>query len=270
MGDIPAKAYAMLEAVGQDFNLNLIELQETHLSNIPILPLIGSQLASVLAFGALRIEWDIFRNFLTRISGTYTEVEYHNQAHAAQVTSHGNYLLRATGMPVSALDHTAYLVACICHDVGHSGKNNGFYVETGDRLALRYNDRSVLEQFHVATAFEMMEDFHECNIIENLTREERKGFRSFVIELILATDMAKHFAALTDLRLLVRNSEFRTVIQDHMNADERLLIFKACIKAADIGHTCLPWDQHYELSLRLAEEFFKQGDLEKQLHGYVK
>lgn len=98
-------------------------------------------------------------------------------------------------MPVSALDHTAFLVACICHDVGHSGKNNGFYVETNDRLALRYhlmvtshfgqvcavlgryNDRSVLEQFHVATTFELMVDFPECNILENFTREERKRFR---------------------------------------------------------------------------------------------
>ncbi|KAF4647594.1 Calcium/calmodulin-dependent 3',5'-cyclic nucleotide phosphodiesterase 1B, partial [Perkinsus olseni] len=186
-----------------------------------------------------------------RVSGTYTEVEYHNQMHAAQVTSHGEYLLRAAGVPVNALDHTAFLVACICHDVGHSGKNNAFYVETGDRLALRYNDRSVLEQFHVATAFELMEDFPEF----------------LVIELILSTDMAKHFAIITDLRLLLRDPELRAAIDESKNADDRLLILKACIKAADIGHTCLPWDQHYELSLRLSEEFFKQGDLEKELNG---
>ncbi|KAF4713957.1 Calcium/calmodulin-dependent 3',5'-cyclic nucleotide phosphodiesterase 1B, partial [Perkinsus olseni] len=84
MGDITAKAYGMLQTAGQDYNLNLIELQDSVLPNMPILQFIATQLASVLAFGALRIEWDILNNFLSRVSGTYTEVEYHNQMHAAQ------------------------------------------------------------------------------------------------------------------------------------------------------------------------------------------
>ncbi|KAF4655858.1 Calcium/calmodulin-dependent 3',5'-cyclic nucleotide phosphodiesterase 1B, partial [Perkinsus olseni] len=71
--DITAKASDMLQTAGQDFNLNLIELQEIHLPDLPILPLIATQLISVLAAGALRIQEDILNNFLSRVSGTYTE-----------------------------------------------------------------------------------------------------------------------------------------------------------------------------------------------------
>merc|ERR1719453_2940851 len=35
------------------------------------------------------------------------------------------------------------------------------------------------------------------------------------------------------------------------------------IKASDLGHSCKPWPQHEEWSRRVAEEFFRQGDLER-------
>ncbi|KAF4674070.1 Calcium/calmodulin-dependent 3',5'-cyclic nucleotide phosphodiesterase 1B, partial [Perkinsus chesapeaki] len=261
---------SMLNRAGKDFNLDLVQLQEVHLPSMPILPLIGSELLSDMAITSLKTDESTLHNFLTKISGIYTSAEYHNQLHASQVTSHGEYLLTASGVNLSGLDHSAYLIACVCHDVGHRGLNNTFYVETSDALAIRYNDRSVLEQYHVATAFEVMRDIPECNIINSLTREEKKRFsriviRNLIVELILATDMTKHFAITADLRLLLGDPEFRSSLSKSSNEDDRILILKACIKAADIGHTCLPWEQHYELSLRLTEEFFRQGDREKEL-----
>ena len=39
------------------------------------------------------------------------------------------------------------------HDIGHKGTNNSFLVQTGDCLAIIYNDISVLENMHSAKTF---------------------------------------------------------------------------------------------------------------------
>ena len=50
------------------------------------------------------------------------------------------------------------VVGAFVHDVGHTGVNNNFLVQTGSQLALRFNDQSPLENMHVAIAFEAMKD----------------------------------------------------------------------------------------------------------------
>jgi len=47
-------------------------------------------------------------------------------------------------------------ISCLVHDTDHPGYNNPYMVATRDRLALRYNDRSVLENHHIAIAFDTM------------------------------------------------------------------------------------------------------------------
>lgn len=55
-----------------------------------------------------------------------------------------------------------------------------------------YNDRSVLENFHLHTAFQVMRR-DDCNITAHLSNEEYKEFRALIIEMVLATDMNSHF-----------------------------------------------------------------------------
>lgn len=40
------------------------------------------------------------------------------------------------------------ITASISHDLGHEGKNNSFYINSRSEISLRYNDLSVLENFH--------------------------------------------------------------------------------------------------------------------------
>ena len=56
----------------------------------------------------------------------------------------------------SNLEMFAALVAAAVHDVDHPGVTNQFLIETGDDLALLYNDNSVLENHHLAVAFKTM------------------------------------------------------------------------------------------------------------------
>jgi len=50
----------------------------------------------------------------------------------------------------------AYILSAACHDLGHFGYNNGYLIEKGDAIAIKYNDYSVLEMFHVASTFEIL------------------------------------------------------------------------------------------------------------------
>lgn len=42
------------------------------------------------------------------------------------------------------------LMSGLCHDVNHRGKTNMFEINSFSNLAIRYHDKSVLEQHHAA------------------------------------------------------------------------------------------------------------------------
>jgi len=50
----------------------------------------------------------------------------------------------------------SYLMSAVIHDIGHPGFNNAFMVAGNDPLAIQYNDKSVLENFHVAEGFRII------------------------------------------------------------------------------------------------------------------
>ena len=53
-----------------------------------------------------------------------------------------------------------YLAAAV-HDTDHPGYSNVFLINTKNKMALRYNDKSVLENHHVALAFDIMHHSHD-------------------------------------------------------------------------------------------------------------
>jgi len=70
-------------------------------------------------------------------------------------------------------DIFSYIVAAACHDIEHPGLNNVFLVAKKDKLANRYNDISVLENHHAATAFDILSQ-EEFNILSHLSTAEYK------------------------------------------------------------------------------------------------
>ena len=117
----------------------------------------------------------------------------------------------------------AVLTAAFAHDAGHIGVTNSLLVNLRHDLALRYNDDSVLENYHCSTAFAILlgrsharpssppssasasastttsssSDAHgTANVFANLNTDEYKRARKLVISAILNTDMARHFVLL--------------------------------------------------------------------------
>lgn len=69
--------------------------------------------------------------------------------------------------------------------------------------AVLYNDRSVLENHHAASAWNLLLSRPEFNFLVNLDHREFKRFRFLVIEAILATDLKKHFDFLAEFNAKV-------------------------------------------------------------------
>lgn len=64
--------------------------------------------------------------------------------------------------------------------------------------AVLYNDRSVLENHHAASAWSLLLNHDKNYFISGLEAAEFKRFRFLVIEAILATDLKRHFEILAE------------------------------------------------------------------------
>ncbi|KAK3732467.1 hypothetical protein QZH41_009348, partial [Actinostola sp. cb2023] len=117
---------------------------------------------------------------------------YHNEIHAADVTHTVFYFLSVLGLAkcLSDLEIFALLISAIIHDLEHTGTTNAFHINSGtyntrlgtyatnafhinsrSDLALMYNDRSVLENHHISSAFKILQD-NDRNILSNLNAHQ--------------------------------------------------------------------------------------------------
>jgi hypothetical protein len=170
------------------------------------------------------------------------------------------------------MDRLGLLVAALIHDIGHLAVNNQFLIETGHELAMRFNDKSPLENFHCATFFELLHE-ESCNVLQWLTKDQMKEFRKVVIESVLHTDNAYHFGIVKDLSLLVElhaellaDRSRRTEVIDFLKTQEsRALINKLFLHSADISNPTKPFSICKGWAFLVMEEFFAQGDREMLL-----
>jgi len=206
----------------------------------------------------------VMRRFISALHGAYLANvnPFHNETHVALVTHATRFLVNGGKgwAAASVVEKVATDIAVLSHDAGHFGRNNAFCINTRHWLALTYNDRSVLENMHAATSFQLMQG-QDRNILANLTKENSKLFREHAIDLILATDMASHFEFLGQFRIALVKEDF----DPENERRDRELVTRCCVKAADLGHTALPWDLHEPWVLRLLTEFYEQGDDERKL-----
>jgi len=212
--------------------------------------------------GALSCGTFTTRAFLKKVASLYQPNPYHNAIHAAQVCHSAVWLTRCIGLAdeQSDIEHAAFMIAAMCHDVKHFGRNNAFCVNTEHALALKYNDSRVLENMHAATCIELLQSSGEASMLEALMKADRVSLRSQIIEYILATDMSEHFEIITKFRVKRDSPDFSM-----SSEPDRHFIARMCMKAGDIGHAALPWGLHEAWSVRVTQEFFLQGDEERSL-----
>lgn len=88
-----------------------------------------------------------------------------------------------------------------------------------------------------------------------------RGVRRLITEIILGTDMAVHSKILAQARVELTTGDF----WQGPDAEGRLLAMKVLMHTADISNACRPASNAGMWTRAVYDEFFKQGDAEKEM-----
>ncbi|KAJ3219533.1 High affinity cAMP-specific 3',5'-cyclic phosphodiesterase 7A [Dinochytrium kinnereticum] len=254
-----SRVFALLEDV-ENPNFDVFTLEEA--TEGRVLYYIGWYLYRYHdVFEKYRIPEVKFRHWLAKVESGYKDSNpYHNAMHAADVTHSMHYYVtrkRLWGHLIGE-EKIASLIAPIIHDYMHPGVNNAFLISTLSPLTVRYNDQSVLENFHCASIFELMQS-EEYDILVNCQPETRRLIRESVISMVLATDMAMHFDWIGKFKNKLTGTGF-----NFESRQDRRLVLNIAIKCADVNNPTKPNESSRKWTELICEEFFAQGDEEKK------
>lgn len=195
--------------------------------------------------------------FFDAVEESYSDNPYHCFRHAFDVcqTLFSMVCRIEEEQPqFSPVEIVSILIAALCHDLGHPGVSNKFMIATSHELALRYNDRSVLENYHCALAFDLLRR-PSCDFLRGASASVRKQMRDIIITCILGTDMGQHFSLMSKLEARAASH----------GAIDKAMLLEALVHAADLSNVCKPWELCYKWSSAIASEFFSEGDKLKAL-----
>merc|ERR1719510_2880725 len=218
-------------------------------------------------FNTFQISDHTFIAFLMTLEDHYhSDVPYHNNKHAADVTQSIHVLLNSAALEsvFTPLEVMAAVFASSIHDVDHPGLTNQYLINSSSELALIYNDESVLENHHLAVAFKLMQD-HECDILASLSKKQRISVRKMVIDMVLATDMSKHMSLLADLKTMVETKKVAgsgVLLLDNYN--DRIQVLQNMVHCSDLSNPTKPLDIYRQWVDRIIDEFHRQGDKERE------
>ncbi|XP_040585060.1 high affinity cAMP-specific and IBMX-insensitive 3',5'-cyclic phosphodiesterase 8B isoform X4 [Mesocricetus auratus] len=273
INDVPPSIAQLLDNE-ESWDFNIFELEAiTHKR-----PLVYLGLKVFSRFGVcefLNCTETTLRAWLQVIEANYhSSNAYHNSTHAADVLHATAFFLgkeRVKGS-LDQLDEVAALIAATVHDVDHPGRTNSFLCNAGSELAVLYNDTAVLESHHTALAFQLTVKDTKCNIFKNIDRNHYRTLRQAIIDMVLATEMTKHFEHVNKFV----NSINKPLAAESEGSDcecnpagknfpeNQTLIKRMMIKCADVANPCRPLDLCIEWAGRISEEYFAQTDEEKR------
>ncbi|XP_070775722.1 3',5'-cyclic-AMP phosphodiesterase 4B-like [Enoplosus armatus] len=248
------------------WGLNIFRVAE-HSHNRPLTCIMYTILQERDLMRTFKIPTDTFVTFMLTLEGHYhSDVAYHNSLHAADVAQSTHILLSTPALDAvfTDLEILAAIFAAAIHDVDHPGVSNQFLINTNSELALMYNDESVLENHHLAVGFKLLQE-DNCDIFQNLTKKQRQTLRRMVIDMVLATDMSKHMSLLADLKTMVETKKVTSsgvLLLD--NYTDRMQVLRNMVHCADLSNPTKPLDLYRQWTDRIMDEFFHQGDRERE------
>ncbi|XP_065167744.1 high affinity cAMP-specific and IBMX-insensitive 3',5'-cyclic phosphodiesterase 8-like isoform X3 [Atheta coriaria] len=210
-------------------------------------------------------------NWLLKIEANYhSSNPYHNSAHAADVLQAVAVFLTKDRLRLvlDPIDQATALIAAAAHDVDHPGRSSAFLANSANPLAILYNDITVLESHHAACTFKLTLNDDKCNIFKRLDRETYNLVRFNIVDMILATEMTKHFehlAKFVNVFCTQTAEELEEVLPEVLSAPENItLIKRIMIKCADVSNPTRSLPLCIEWSKRIAEEYFQQTEEEQE------
>uniref|UniRef100_A0A3B5LHB9 Phosphodiesterase n=1 Tax=Xiphophorus couchianus TaxID=32473 RepID=A0A3B5LHB9_9TELE len=248
------------------WGLNIFKVAE-HSHNRPLTCVMYKIFQERDLMRTFKIPTDTFVTFMLTLEDHYhSDVTYHNSLHAADVAQSTHILLSTPALDAvfTDLEILAAIFGAAIHDVDHPGVSNQFLINTNSELALMYNDESVLENHHLAVGFKLLQE-DNCDIFQNLSKKQRQMLRRMVIDMVLATDMSKHMNLLANLKTMVETKKVTSsgvLLLD--NYTDRMQVLCNMVHCADLSNPTKPLDLYRQWTDRIMDEFFHQGDRERE------
>jgi cGMP-dependent 3',5'-cyclic phosphodiesterase len=211
--------------------------------------------------------------FTLRVKKGYRDNPYHNWTHAFSVFHMAYSLVKNLNLQNILGDLACYsfLIAALCHDLDHRGTNSSFEVNSKSALASLYSSKgSVLERHHFAQTIALL-SVDGCNVFAGMNSNDNQKALDYVQMIILATDLGQHLRILEDLKNLTKqvqdNNNFNNLYNNKNNNTENIekLTLSLLMTASDLSDQSKDWDTTKATAKNIYEEFFNQGDREKDM-----
>lgn len=283
-----------------DWSFDVFHLADVT-SNRPLLVLTNYIFEKHNLMKTLNVPTTMLLNFLNSVEQNYNNSNsYHNNIHATDVVQSAYCLLNTPSIKdsLSDMDIVATIIAAAVHDIDHPGVTNQYLINSELDLAILYNDRSVLENHHLAVTFTILKD-KEVNIFQNLQNSAYRNIRRMIIDMVLATDMSLHLKLVADLKTMVETQRVIVTnrgrssmspqpstqpplataalaagvaspnIPEHRkillldNQEDKMQVLQTLVHCADLGNPAKHITLFRQWVDRIMREFFHQGDLER-------
>ncbi|GAN10409.1 hypothetical protein MAM1_0352c09950 [Mucor ambiguus] len=164
-----------------------------------------------------------FLDFLVDVDHGYLPNAYHSFYHAVDVAIVLYHMVCQYDVAsyISRIDIAALMIAGLCHDIGHPGKNNNFQVNLKTDLAIRYSNKSVLESYSCTITMDLLTKHKLLRKLERASGSlglptSESEMRTGIIKMILATDMIFHYELQENLANLLEIITDENVGQDQV------------------------------------------------------
>jgi hypothetical protein len=227
------------------------------------------------------IEPVVMKNFLLAVKNGYNDNPFHNWYHGFSVL-HFCYLFVRVLVPsmterdaeidgkedntLSPMNVFTLMVAAMCHDIDHPGNTNSYEIAVQSELALRHNDRSVLENHHAFKTVSVLID-PKTNVLAAFGVKQFPMIKKRIIGAILKTDMSMHFdeCKRLDGRDVTRPFD---IANENTGARETEDLLNTLLHTADLSAQTYHAAVAKEWERRISLEFAEQAEKEKA-HGLV-
>lgn len=156
----------------------------------------------------------------------------------------------------SKVEILGLFIAALCHDLDFDCFTTNQEILAHLFNAL-YKTQSFNQMCHAVSAISILSQ-GDVNLFATMAPAVLKRVWSLIVNLILKTDLAFHFPILEDYSDLNRTSEFNLGKKN----SHRELYLAMLLKTADMGASCRPYEIARQAIPSMADEFFKEGDVE--------
>ena len=195
-------------------------------------------------------------------------IPYHSAVHASDVLQTVFYWVTRESSDVLGMltqeDIFAMLIGATIHDYQHPGVSHPYLIQANHTSRFIYNDKDILENFHLCQAFKMMKT-NDVNIFSRLTKTQRRVIKRSIVDCVLATNFGHQRELIFDMTNDPKYVHGKDQdIADLSRAEirrTRSILRPLLLHASDISH-CF---KRPEIHLEWSERYFMEYYIEKEM-----